>query len=107
MKKTLVARAAAAKLHSAEAAVAVAIEEVKAGLATMVSAKAELEMTTPVADAAIQHWAESLALLEQAQAGMIDGHKDAYDALQLTHIRGVASTLWPLVNGGEDESIAA
>jgi len=99
MKKTMVARETAREMHEAEAAVAAAIEATKAAVARMVAAKAELEMTTPAVDAAINGWHDTVALLEQAEATMYAGHRDAYQALQDSNIRGVAFTTIPGIPG--------
>ena len=89
MKKTMVARNAAGTMHTAEDAVASALKASRDALAAMRQTKFALEMTGPEADAALARWQNSVELLEMAEQGMIEAHKDSYRALQDVKFRVV------------------
>src|SRR5688572_3523215 len=88
--KITAAREAAASMHSAEEAVAGALEASRTALTQMRSARLALEMQSPAAAAAIARWQEAVTALDAVEQAMTEAHRAAYQALLDTKLRGIA-----------------
>lgn len=89
-RKAEVIREVTDELHAVEAAYSAALAELKKAEERIVRARAELGLNGTFGQAAVARIRDSVAAAEDAQASLIDCHRECYTVYKSLNIRGVA-----------------